>query len=105
MPPFASRRNRQFALLFGAACALTLLAAPAARAFTVVDEGSSATGQNLLDPDQPLTADSGRSQGFQQHDGMTTLKDGNTSLQFGHQQSFEQRYDPSNLFDPMGRPR
>ena len=105
MPPFALRRNRQIALLFGAACALTLLAAPAAQAFTVVDEGGSGTGQNLLDPDQPLTADSSQSQGFQQRDGMTTLRDGNTSLQFGHRQSFEQRYDPSNLFDPMGRPR
>ena len=55
-------------------------------------------------PTAAAAADSGRSQGFQQEDGMTTLKDGNTTLQFGHRQSFDQRYDPDHLFDPLGGP-
>lgn len=90
------------AALIGAA----LLAAPAAQAFTIQDgKGSiSKTDQSFLYPDRGAESDSGQTQGFTQKDGMTTWKDGNTTLQFGRKPSFNQEYNADRYFDLMGRP-
>jgi hypothetical protein len=34
---------------------------------------------------------------------MSTMKQGNTTFQFGSQRSFDQRYNTNNLFDPYAR--
>ena len=36
--------------------------------------------------------------------GGTTLRQGNTTFQFGPQRSFDQRYNNDRMFDPLGRP-
>jgi hypothetical protein len=104
MPLFASRRNRQFAILAGAAFALTMLAAPAAQAFTLQEGTGNATDQGFLYLGTPSAGDSGQTQGFKQEDGMTTYKEGNSTLQFGHRQSFDQQYNTDHMFDPLGHP-
>ncbi len=106
MPLLAPRRNRHIALaaaLLGAG----MLAASAAQAFTVQDGSGSVSGvdQSFLYPDRgSLAAGSGQTKGFKQEDGMTTYKDGNSTFQFGHRPSFDQRYNPDHLFDPLGKP-
>jgi len=81
-----------------AAFGLALLAAPAAHAFTI--EGQSNTDSDGMarytNPDARFSGTG---------TGQTTLQEGNTTLRFGTQQgSFNQRYDPSRMFDPLGRP-
>lgn len=106
MPLFAPRRNRHLALaavLLGAG----LLAAPAAQAFTLQDgsDSASSTDQSFLYPDRgSLAAGSEQPKGFTQKDGLTTYKDGNSTFQFGHRPSFNQRYNADHMFDPLGRP-
>jgi hypothetical protein len=36
--------------------------------------------------------------------GGTTIRQGNTTFQFGPQRSFDQRYNNERMFDPLGRP-
>ncbi len=108
MPLLALYRNRHVAVLAGAAFALSVLAAPAAQAFTMQDQNGnlSLTDQSFLYPDRGVTsAGSGQAaQGFKQEDGMTTFKEGNTTLQFGHRKSFDERFNTDRLFDPLGHP-
>ena len=40
---------------------------------------------------------------FGSENGQTTIKQGNSTLQFGNQQSFGQRYNNENLFNPYAR--
>jgi hypothetical protein len=89
------------------AFALMLLAAPGARAFTIENQDSATGGaQNFLDlskpkitdPDEQLAPSGGRPGTFNFGNG-GTLQFG-TQGQFG---SFDQRYNPSNLFDPYAR--
>jgi hypothetical protein len=40
---------------------------------------------------------------FNTDSGQTTMKQGNTTLQFGQQRSFNERYNTNNLFDPYAR--
>ena len=40
---------------------------------------------------------------FNADNGQTTMKQGNTTLQFGQQRSFNDRYNSNNLFDPYAR--
>lgn len=93
LPP-ARHRLAVLAAAFG----LALLAAPAAHAFTI--EGQSNTNSDgtarYTDPDARFS---------RAGTGQTTLQQGNTTLRFGTQQgSFDQRYNPSRMFDPLGRP-
>ena len=104
MTPFASRRSRCCALI-AAACGLALLATPLfggwAQAFTFEDQGGVSTGDGarnaIVDPD---TRFSGSGSG----NGQSTLKQGNATFQFGAQSSFDQRYNNSRKFEPLGRP-
>jgi len=95
--------SRRFALA-AALMSAGLLAAPAAHAFTFQDGAGSATDQSFLYPGRAPGADSGQTQGFKQEDGMTTYREGNTALQFGHRPSFNQEYNTDHLFDPLGKP-
>ena len=76
-----------------------VLAAPAAHAFTF--EGHANTNTNsdgsarYTDPDERFS-NSGNGQG--------TIQQGNTTLRFGQPQSFDQRYDPNRMFNPVDRP-
>ena len=90
MTPFASRLA-----VFAAACGLTLLAAPAAHAFTIENQGATdQAAAARLDQDRKFT-NSGN--------GPSTIKQGNTTLQFGARPSFNQRYDSNRYFDPGSR--
>jgi len=84
--------------VLAAAFGLVLLAAPAAHAFTI--EGQSNTDSDgtarYINPDARFSGTG---------TGQTTLQEGNATLRFGTQQgSFNQRYNPSRMFDPLGRP-
>lgn len=94
--------------LAAVAFALTLLAAPGAQAFTIENQDSGASGgQNFLDlskpkitdPDEQLSSSSGGTPGTYNFGNGGTLKFGGS----GQLGSFDQRYDPSNLFDPYAR--
>ena len=79
---------------------LTLLAAPAAQAFTIEDQSSATNGgAQIVDPDARVSRF-----GSSNNDGQTTIKQGNTTLQFGSQRSFDQRYSKEQMFEPNGRP-
>jgi hypothetical protein len=91
----------------GAALALALAAAPAAHAFTFENATGSAAAQDqsFLYPDKSSAPQADQPQTrFDSHDGVSTLKDGPFYLRFGHEQSFDQRYDTNKFFDPLGHP-
>ena len=95
LPPSASgRRLAVFAAAFG----LALLAAPVAQAFTIDNQsGTNSDGSaRYTDPDQRFSNSSSGN-------GQTVIKQGNTTLRFGGQQPFDQRYDTNRMFDPLAR--
>jgi hypothetical protein len=76
-----------------------VLAAPAAHAFTFEGQANTNTNSDgsarYTDPDERFS-NSGNGQG--------TIQQGNTTLRFGQPQSFDQRYDPNRMFNPVDRP-
>jgi hypothetical protein len=96
-------------LLFAAAFAAAILAAPAAHAFTFEKNASGdslldgfAAGSNpYADPDDKLAP----SQNANRFDGggNTVYQQGGLSLQFGRPRSFDEQYNPNDLFDPLKR--
>jgi hypothetical protein len=90
----ARHRLAVLAAAFGAA----MLAAPVAHAFTIDNQANTNSdgSARYTDPDSRFS-NSGS--------GGTTIRQGNTTIQFGGQQgSFDQRYNPNRMFDPLGRP-
>ena len=86
-----SPSQRRLAVL-AAAFGLAVLAAPVAHAFTIDDQSNTAPsgGARYTDPDERFSGN-GPAQ---------TIQQGNTTLRFGGQQgSFDQRYDPNQMFD------
>ena len=83
--------------VFAAAFGLAVLAAPAAHAFTMDTQSNTNSdgSARYTDPDSRLTGSG---------DGQTTLRQGNTTMQFGNRSTFDQRYDNSRMFDPLGKP-
>ena len=83
--------------VLAAAFGLTLLFAPAARAFTIDDHSNTnADGSaRYTDPDERFSGSA---------DGKTIIRQGNTTFQFGQGQSFDQRYDANRMFTPLDRP-
>jgi hypothetical protein len=81
-----------------AAFGLSLLAAPAAHAFTI--EGESATNSDAsaryADPKNRFS---------DPKDGKTLYENGNTSIKFGNGNSLDQNYNPRSMFEPNGRPQ
>ena len=84
--------------ILAAAFGLVMLAAPAARAFTMDDQSNTNSdgSARYTDPDQRLPGT---------RDGQTTIQQGNATFRFGGQTgSFDQRYDNSRMFQPIPRP-
>jgi hypothetical protein len=99
-------------LLVVAAFGFALLAAPMfaslAHAFTFEGQGNSGSAgtRNFSDPGQLATDPDRQVSRFGSGD-KSTIQQGDTTIQFGvqgPQGSFEQRYNPSRLFDPLGGP-
>ena len=100
-----THQTHRFAMLFAAALAGALLAAPAAQAFTFERNasGDSGPGVNYTDPEQNLTSqqDNGTGQGQK-----STFQSGGLSVhmnRFNGTSSFDQRYNGNNLLDPFAR--
>ena len=100
MTLFAAHRSRTLALA-AAAFGMALLATPAAQAFTFEEQGGVSNGDGtrnaIADPDARISR-------FGSSNGQNTIKQGNTTLQFGGRGSFDQRYDNERMFNPIGRP-
>ena len=95
-----SRAFRIAAIAFGA-----VFVASAAQAFTVQDSNGAVGGQGYLELDKPAAAPDRMApvNRFGNENGQTTIKQGNSTLQFGGQQSFGQRYNTDNIFNPYTR--
>ncbi|HEY4982406.1 MAG TPA: hypothetical protein VII24_10850 [Pseudolabrys sp.] len=91
-------RSRHRIAVLVTAFGLALAAAPVAHAFTFDDQSNTNSdgSAKYVDPDrQGSRFGTG---------GGTTLRQGNTTFQFGPQRSFDQRYNNDRMFDPLGRP-
>lgn len=90
--------------LIAAAFLAALGAVPAAQAFTIQSSGGSGGGQGFMDLDKPAAPpDRLGTSRLDGANGQSTMKQGNTTFQFGSQRSFDQRYNTNNLFDPYAR--
>jgi hypothetical protein len=85
--------------ILAAAFGLALLAAPSARAFTMDNQSNVSPngGARYADPDEQFS-------GAGSNNGQTVYKQGNATIHFGGQQSFDQRFDSNRMFDPLGGP-
>jgi hypothetical protein len=92
-PSPASHRLAVLVAAFG----LALLAMPAAHAFTIDDKSNTNSDgtARYTDPDERFSGSG---------NGQNTLQQGNATLRFGSQPSFDQRYNPNQMFDPNPRP-
>jgi hypothetical protein len=91
-------------LLVAVSFGFALLAAPAAQAFTIENQDSTGDApQNFLDLGKPAADPDQHGSRFSSG-GQTKLQSGNATFEFGSRPSFGQRYNPSNLFDPLGSP-
>jgi hypothetical protein len=95
LPLFASRHRLAVS---AAAFGLALLAAPVAQAFTIDNQSNTNSdgSARYTDPDQRFSNSSSGN-------GQTVIKQGNTTLRFGGQQSFDQKFDSNRMFDPLAR--
>ncbi len=93
------------AFIAAATLLAALYAAPGARAFTIEDQGGPSGGRGFNDSDKPAAAPDRMApvSPFNTDGGQSTMKQGNTTLQFGQQRSFNDRYNTNNLFDPYAR--
>jgi len=92
------------AFIAGAACLAALYAVPGAQAFTIEDQGGARGGQGFMDLDKPAAApDRHAVSPFNSGDGQTSVKQGNSTFQFGQQRSFSDRYNTDNIFNPFTR--
>jgi len=101
-----TRHATSRALIAAAALLATLYAAPGAKAFTIEDQGGGArSGQAFTGTDKPATPSDRHVpvSPFNTDNGQTTMKQGNTTLQFGQQRSFNERYNTDNMFNPYTR--
>ena len=102
----AAMKFRATSLSFVAAALLTALTiAPGAKAFTIENQGGASGGQGYVDLDKPAAAPDRHMpvSPFNTDNGQTTMKQGNTTLQFGQQRSFTDRYNTDNIFNPYTR--
>jgi hypothetical protein len=96
-------------LLFAAAFGAVLLAAPAAQAFTFENRANGDSAVNALapggmpyvDPTDKLepTKDGAGFNG----NGTSKYESGGMTLQFGRQPTFNEKYNPDYLYDPLRR--
>lgn len=93
------------AFITAAAFLAALYAAPGAKAFTIEDQGGASGGRGFNDLDKPAAAPDRLTpvSPYNTDSGQTTMKQGNSTFQFGQQRSFNDRYNTNNLFDPYTR--
>jgi hypothetical protein len=92
-------------LLVAVSFGIALLAAPAAQAFTIENQDSAGgTPQSFLDLGKPAADPDDQVSSRFSSGGQTKLQSGNATFEFGSRPSFGQRYNPGNLFDPLGSP-
>lgn len=98
-------RTTSRAFIAGAAFFAAMYAVPAAKAFTIENQGGGGGGQGFLDLDKPAAPPDRQApvSRFGNENGPTTLKQGGTTFQFGQQRPFNERYNSNNLFDPYAR--
>jgi hypothetical protein len=98
-------RATSFVFSVAALFLAALYVASAAQAFTIEDQGGGRSGQAFTDLDKPAAAPDRHTPGspFNTDNGQTSVKQGNTTFQFGQQRSFNERYNTNNLFDPYAR--
>jgi len=97
--PATTRAFVTAAAVFAALCAV-----PGAKAFTIEDQGGARSGQAFMDLDKPAASDRHTPVSpFNSDTGQTTVKQGNTTFQFGQQRSFSDRYNTENMFNPYTR--
>jgi hypothetical protein len=90
--------------LIAAAFLAALGAVPVAQAFTIQNSDGSGGGQGFMDLDKPAAPpDRLGTSRLNSENGQSTMKQGNTTFQFGSQRSFDQRYNTNNVFDPYAR--
>ena len=79
--------------------------ASAAHAFSMQDSNGPVSGPGYLELDRPAAAPDRMApvNRFGTENGQTTFKQGNSTLQFGNQPSFGQRYNTDNIFNPYAR--
>ena len=92
------------AFVTAAAMFAALCATPGAKAFTIEDQGGARSGQAFMDLDKSAAPDRHTPLSpFNSDNGQTTVKQGNTTFQFGQQRSFSDRYSTENMFNPYTR--
>ena len=94
------------AAFVAAAFVAAVCAASAAQAFTVQDSNGPVGGQGYIDFDKPGAAPDRMApvnRFGNENNGQTTIKQGSGTFQFGAQQSFGQRYNTDNIFNPYTR--
>jgi hypothetical protein len=92
-------RLQHRAVILAAALGVGMLAAPAAQAFTIEDQSTvtnSDGSSKYVDPDARVSRFG--------NGGQTTIRQGNTTFQFGPQRSFDDNATKQQMFDPIGRP-
>ena len=96
-------KNISLQLLFAAALALATASAAQAFTFESAASGDGGVHQNYTDPDQTISPQAGSPQRFNSGSG-PSYQQGGFSMQLnGQAQSFDQRYNSDNLFNPFTR--
>ena len=100
-----TRHATSRALIAAATVLAALYATPGANAFTIEDQGGGRSGQAFMELDKPAAPPDRHVpvSPFNTENGQTTMKQGNTTLQFGQQRSFGERYNTDNIFNPYTR--
>ena len=98
-------RTMSRAFTIAAIAFAAVFVASAAHAFTMQDQNGPVSGQGYLELDKPAAAPDRLApmNRFGTENGQTTYKQGNSTFQFGNQQSFGQRYNTDNIFNPYAR--
>lgn len=96
-------RTRRTAGMVAGAIGIVVMATAAAQAFTFNDQANGSTNSTVKFADP---ADRTKSRMTGDSDGKSTVRNGNTTLQFGGRESFDQRNNADRYFNPnvlMGR--
>jgi hypothetical protein len=100
-------KNRTMSRAFNVAAiaGATLFLWSAAHAFTMQDSNGTVSGKSFLDLDKPAAPPDRLApvSRFGNENGQATYKQGNSTLQFGAQRSFDQKYNTDNIFNPYTR--
>ncbi|HXZ46663.1 MAG TPA: hypothetical protein VEH02_08040 [Pseudolabrys sp.] len=98
-------RATSYAFAVTAAFFAALCAAPGAQAFTIENQAGPSGGQGFTDRDAPAGVPDRHVpvSPFNDNTGQTTVKQGNTTFQFGQQRPFNERYSTDNIFNPYTR--